>query len=86
MYSWSFLCEEAKFKQHIFSKQFVKSARKQYGNPDSHALFISETGWSITAKFFAMKCETVFNLTKKFGWNAEKYLFTVMENIGQFFA
>ena len=42
MYSWSFLCEEVKIKQRTFSqKNFVKSVRKQYGNPDSHPIFKS---------------------------------------------
>ena len=36
-YPRSFLCEEAKFKQR---KNFVKSVRKQYGNPDSHTFWI----------------------------------------------
>ena len=40
MYPWSFLCEEAKIKQHTFSKkELCKSVRKQYRNPDSHAFF-----------------------------------------------
>ena len=30
-----------------------------------------------------MKCKTAFNLTKKFDWRGKKYLFTVMENVGQ---
>ena len=31
-----------------------------------------------------MKCETAFNLTKKFDWSDKKYVFTVMKNVGQF--
>ena len=31
-----------------------------------------------------MTCETAFNLTEKFGWSGKKYIFTVMENVGQF--
>ena len=38
MYPWSFLCEQAKNKQSQ-RKNFVKSVRKQYGNPDSHAFY-----------------------------------------------
>ena len=48
MYPWSFLYEGAKIKRlsikhksSILSqrKNFVKAVRKQYGNPDSHAIF-----------------------------------------------
>ena len=39
LYLKSFPCEEAKNKQHTSTKYFVKSVRKWYGNPDSHASY-----------------------------------------------
>ena len=38
MYPRSFLCEEAKIKQRQ-RNNFVRSVRKQYGNPDSHPFY-----------------------------------------------
>ena len=37
----SFVCDEAKIQHNILPqwKNFVKSVRKQYGNPDPHAFF-----------------------------------------------
>ena len=38
MYPWSFLCEEAKIKQHTFlKKELCEIGEEAYGNPDSHA-------------------------------------------------
>ena len=47
-------------------------------------IFISVTEWWIASKFCKMKCETAFKLKKKFDWSAKKYLFTMIENRGQF--
>ena len=51
---------------------------------DDQYNFFSKIGWSIASKFREMKCETAFDLTKKFDWSGKKYLFTVMENVVQF--
>ena len=41
LYPRNFLCEEAIIEEHFSSKNFVKSVRKLYGNPDSHAFFLN---------------------------------------------
>ena len=39
---------------------------------------------TIASKLREMKCETAFNLRKKFYWSGKRYLFTVMGNVVQF--
>ena len=55
MYPRSFLCEEATIKQHIIlpqTKNFGKSVRKPYGNPDSYGF----DGMSLILNSWGINC------------------------------